>query len=466
MGKNRKEKTDPGKKLGFGKICVWQSRQISQSANLMVMGYLTIFCTDILGLPVLLVGTLLLASRLIDGVTDIVAGYIVDRTKTKLGRGRPYELSIVGLWVCTVLMFSCPPGWDVPVKCAYVLAMYAFINSVFATFLNAANTPYMVRAFNDQDTYVKLTSFGGLITMLAVVAVNVTLPLLMSKYGTTAAGWRTMILIYAIPMATIGILRFLFIPEKYDVDATTEKINFHHVFQVLKDNPYIYIVALIQFVMNLVSAMGIGQYYYTYIVKDISLMSIASLVAVVGVVIMPFLPTLLKKVSIKTLIIIGFFVQAFGCIICWFANANFPLLLIGGILVGAGAVPANMLSGLMIIDCADYNEWKGQPRMEATLGVIPGLAQKLASAFGAFLLGVFLSIGGYISGTADGALVEQPDSAILMLRLLQSFIPMAFYLVAAFVTRFYKLDKLMPQIRRENAERRAMMEQKAESAAE
>ena len=89
MGKNRKEKTDPGKKLGFGKICVWQSRQISQSANLMVMGYLTIFCTDILGLPVLLVGTLLLASRLIDGVTDIVAGYIVDRTKTKLGRGRP-----------------------------------------------------------------------------------------------------------------------------------------------------------------------------------------------------------------------------------------------------------------------------------------------------------------------------------------------------------------------------------------
>ena len=125
-----------------------------------------------------------------------------------------------------------------------------------------------------------------------------------------------------------------------------------------------------------------------------------------------------------------------------------------------------MLSGLMIIDCADYNEWKGQPRMEATLGVIPGLAQKLASAFGAFLLGVFLSIGGYISGTADGALVEQPDSAILMLRLLQSFIPLAFYLVAAFVTRFYKLDKLMPQIRRENAERRAMMEQKAESAAE
>lgn len=445
-------------KLGFGKIALWQTRTISQSCNLMILGYLNIYCTDILGLPTLLLGSLLLASRLIDGVTDLIAGYVVDRTNTKVGRGRPYEFAIIGLWICTILMFSCPPSLSIAVKSIWVLLMYALVNSIFATFLNAANTPYMVRAFNNQEHYVKLTSFGGMITMLAVVLVNVTLPLLMARYGTTASGWTTMILIYAIPMIIIGIMRFLFIPEKYDVDATTDKINFHHVFQVLRTNKYIYIVALIQFVMNLVSAMGIGSYYYTYIIKDIKLMSVASLAAAIGIVIMPFLPALLKRMSIKTLIIIGFLVQAFGCVVCWFANTSFPILMTGTVLTQVGSVPANMLSGLMIIECADYNEWKSQPRMEGTLSVIPGLAQKLASAFGAFLLGVFLAIGGYVSGTADGVLVEQPDSAILMLRMLMSFIPMAFYLVAALITRFYNIDKMMPQIRQENEERRQALE--------
>lgn len=448
------KKEKDSNKLGFGKIMLWSSRSISQSCNLMVVGYLTIYCTDILGLDVLLMGTLLLVSRLIDGVTDVVAGYIVDRTKTKIGRGRPYELSIIGLWLCTLLMFSCPPELSTGIKCAWVLCMYAFVNSIFATFLNAANTPYQVRAFNNQQHYVALASYGGLATMLAVVIVNISFPLLMGKFATSAAGWRTMVLIYAVPLALIGLLRFFFIPEKYDVDAMTEKVNFSHVFQVLRTNGYIYIVALIQFVMNLVSAMGVGAYYYTYVVKNISAMSIASVTSMVVLPIMLVLPALLKKFTIKQMIMFGFGICCVGCILNWFAYDNVPLLIFAGLLTGAGVVPANMLSGLMIIDCADYNEWKGRPRMEGTLGVIPGLANKVSSAFGAFLLGVFLSVGGYISSTDSNPSIVQPDSAILMLRLLISFIPVGFYALAIIVTKFYKLDKMMPQIRKENEERR------------
>ena len=74
-----------------------------------------------------------------------------------------------------------------------------------------------------------------------------------------------------------------------------------------------------------------------------------------------------------------------------------------------------MFNTLMVYDCADFNEWEGRPRMEATLGVIPGLGQKLGSAVGAFLMGVLLNMAGYISTTGD-AVVAQPDSAITMIR--------------------------------------------------
>lgn len=444
-----KKQEDPNK-LGFGRLMLWQSRSISQSANLMVVGYLSIYCTDALGLSVGLVGTLLLVSRLFDGFTDIVAGYIVDKTNTRMGRGRPYELSILGMWLCTFLMFSCPPELSTTLKCAWVLCMYAFVNSIFATFMNAGNTPYMVRAFNNQQQYIAITSYGGLATMLAVILVNISFPILMSQLATSPAGWSRLVLIYSVPLALIGILRFLFIPEKFNVDATTDKINFKHVWQVLKSNGYIYIVALIQFVMNLVGAMGVASYYYTYVVKNIALMGMVSITTMIALPSMLVLPALLKKFTIKQMIIAGFSLAAVGSLINWFAADNIPLLIAGGLVAGIGVVPANMLAGLMIIDCADYNEWKGQPRMEGTLSVIPGFAVKLASAFGAFLLGVLLQAGGYISGG-----VAQPDSAITMLRAIMGLIPMGFYLVAALVTMLYKLDKKMPQIRKENEERRA-----------
>ena len=121
-----KKEKDP-KKVGFGKIVAWNSRAISQGIGLMVLGYLTLYCTDTLHLEPALVGTLLVVSRLLDGVTDVVAGFLVDRTDTKWGRGRPYEWCIIGLWACIWLMFTCPPALSVVAKCAWVLCMHWLI---------------------------------------------------------------------------------------------------------------------------------------------------------------------------------------------------------------------------------------------------------------------------------------------------------------------------------------------------
>lgn len=69
---------------------------------------ITYYCTNSLGLSPGIVGTLLLVSKLFDGFTDLIAGLIIDKTKTKYGKARPYELCILGVWICTVLLFSTP----------------------------------------------------------------------------------------------------------------------------------------------------------------------------------------------------------------------------------------------------------------------------------------------------------------------------------------------------------------------
>jgi probable glucitol transport protein GutA len=378
----------------------------------------------------------------------LVAGYVVDRTNTRWGRGRPYEWAVVGMWLTTLLMFSCPPEISLLAKCAWVFSMYVFNTSIFTTFLNTSDTVYMVRAFNKQEHYVAIKSYGSILVMLPVVAFNVSFPMLMGRLATSAEGWRTLLLIYSVPLALIGMLRFFTVKETHNIDATTEKVNLKDVFLVLRKNPYIYIVAVLVFVFNLMTNMGVNAYYFTYIVKNIDLMGIWSATQIVILPVVFAFPGFIKKFSVKTLILLGLIVTTAGYILNFFALDNFPMLVVGAILVGGGNVPISMLFPLMIIDCAEYNEHKKMQRLEGAMTGVTSFATKVGAAFGAGVMGVLLAASGY-TGTAD-----TPASSILMIRMLFSLIPVAFYILCVVVTQFYKLEKQMPQIRKENEEAR------------
>ncbi len=169
-------------------------------------------------------------------------------------------------------------------KLVWIFVMYALANSICYTFLNANNTPYMVRAFKSGQI-VKLTSYGSIITMLAAVIFNMTFPALMAKIATSASGWSRLVLLFAVPLMAIGTLRMLFCPEKYDVDAeakNAEPLKVTDVFKLIKTNKFILIIALMTFVFNFVCNMGVQTYYYTYIVGNVALMGISAIAQIVA----------------------------------------------------------------------------------------------------------------------------------------------------------------------------------------
>ena len=148
--KEKKEKDLEGR-VGAKKFWAWHSREISDTAIIMLLGYLQFFCTDVIGISPLIVGTLLAASKIIDGVTDILAGYIVDRTNTKMGRGRPYDFCLFGTWITLILLFSCPANLSNTGKVAWVVVFYVLSNAVFTTLLNAGETVFRLRAFIEKQ---------------------------------------------------------------------------------------------------------------------------------------------------------------------------------------------------------------------------------------------------------------------------------------------------------------------------
>ena len=289
-------------------------------------------------------------------------------------------------------------------------------------------------------------------TMLAAVIFNVAFPVAMGTLATSPAGWSRLILMFAVPLTAIGILRMLFVKEKYDVDAEREKEEKLHVKDVavlLGTNKYILIIALMTFVFNFVTNMGVQVYYFTYIVGDVKLQGLVSLSQVIAIPLAFAFPKLIAKFSTIKLMTVGFLVSAIGYLLNFVAGSNMVLLMIGAILFGAGGIPGNMLLPLVIIECADFNEWKGIHRMEGTMTSINGLAQKIGGAIGAGALGVLLSLAGH---TGDAATI--PSSALMMIRMLYGIVPMALYLLVALTLKGYKLNKLMPQIKADNEAKR------------
>lgn len=104
--------------------------------------------------------------KIVDGVTDLLAGYVVDNTKTKLGKGRPYEFCVVLAWACTVLLFSASPAWSLAVKCVWIFVMYTLVFSIFSTFLNAGESPYIIRAFGSRVAVTQISALGGIVIIV------------------------------------------------------------------------------------------------------------------------------------------------------------------------------------------------------------------------------------------------------------------------------------------------------------
>lgn len=448
MGKQGK-KQNPNK-VGVGTMLIWCGNGASAAINVVLLSFLTLYCTNALGINAALVGTILMVSKIFDGITDLCAGYIVDKTNTRIGRGRPYDLCIIGLWLTTWMMFSVPERFSTTAKCVWIFVAYALCQSVFRTFMNAAGVPYMVRAFNNEQKYVKINSLGGMLTTLAVIIFNVIFPMFYSKVIAEPAGWSHLILCLAIPLCLIGILRFFFIPEKYEVDDVhSQHTTLKDLVMLFKTNKYIYPVAILQFIVGIAANLSVTAYYFLYIVKDVAISGVLSIFSMLAMVTMVFYPMLLKRITTKQLIQYSLLFSVIGGAINFFAGANLGMLAIGGLFVGISSLPCSYMVNLLAIDCADYNEWQKRPRMEGTMCSVTGFANKLGAALGTFLIGVLLEAAGF-----NGAEAAQPDSAISMIRFCYAIVPVIFYVLGAISLKFYKLDKMKEQINADLEERR------------
>ncbi len=398
--KRAARRSDPDR-LPLGKMFAWSGAGLSAAANTVTLGFLSLYCTDTLGLPPATVGIIILVSNIINGFSGVVGAWIVDRSpETRWGKARPYELAVLGIWVATWFLFATPTSLDQTGRTLWVTVWFVAINAVFATLLNCNDTLYMARAFPNRNVYAKVAAQSGLITAIGVAVIFISLPIMLGRAGKDPALWASTIAVYSVVLTILGMSRGLWVKEEYQTDTTEEKVRFRDMAMMLRRNPWIWAVALYSLLGAVVGGASVGNYYFRYIVGDLQL---AGVLGFANFLIMPLLllmPWMMRKLSISRLLMYAQIFMVIGSVIYAFAGASIPLLVIGGLFVGLAAAPGAFLLVILTLDLATYNQSVGMRRLESTLGAINGIFSRIGGGLGGALVGFVLQAAKY-DGTVD-----------------------------------------------------------------
>ena len=452
--KKAQKAQDPNR-LTFKHFMLWKSSDISQAwVSVIMLNFLSLYASDTLGINIGLVGTLLLVSKIIDAITDIFAGWLIDNTHTRWGKGRPYELCILGMTTCTILLFCCDPKWSLTLKCAWILLMYALVFSVFSTLRGAAGTAYTIRHFsNNQTVITKVTSYGGIVAIAAAMIVNVAFPVMIAKLGAHTGGWTIAAAAFMVPGSLIGVLRFFTCKEDPSIDAgTTQKpVRIHEIFEMFRKNKYVWIFAVIMLCYNISTNLAVGSYFFKWVIGSTSLMGITSVFSVILLPVMFFFPAIIKKFGTMSRMISCFcFVGIAGFVICFLSGSFLPGVLFGFLLGSFANLPLAYYGILFIMDCCTYNEMIGLPRMDGSSSILSNFMSKFGAALGSWITGLLLMAAGYVSAAG---VTSQPASALLMIRIDYSLVPAALLVITAFCCMaFSKLEKMIPAWKAEHSQ--------------
>ena len=440
---------------------VWSTRGIAAAINVVLCMNIAFYCTDIVGLSAAVVGTLFLVSKIVDAFTDLGFGFLLDKTHTKWGKARPYEVFIIFEWIFTVLMFNIPRV-STTVQYIWLFIMYTMVNAVCATALGGIDSVYLARAFTTEGNRIKAISINGFIVMFCSIVFNIVFPSWLAGKGTTQTGWTTLVISLAIVMSVIGILRFVFCKEIVEDEAdesgkaVTNNLTLKESLGLVARNKYLFIVVGLMFLTFIVNNMQTATtYYFKYIYGDLAAQGTAAITSMVVVPALIVFPALSKKFGTTKILQACCAIGAVGILIRTIGGPHMPTIILGGLLFGIGTLPISMMINTYLIDCMDYGEWKTGVRIEGLVASIANFASKVGQGVAVGLVGVVMGIAGY-DGMADVQSAAANNANVFLYNLL----PIAIFVLMFILSLMYKVDSIRPQMNEDLAAMHAQHQEK------
>ena len=389
--------------------------------NAVLATYLNVYYTDVLNLTPLWGGMFLtvfpIVSKIIDAVTNIFMGQIIDRTKTKEGKARPWLLlSAILVPVTGILLFTVPESNDT-VKALWVMISYNLFYSFAYTIFNMSHNLMVPLSTRDGTARGGLSVFNQITTiMMSGILVALVFPMvIMPMIGVDKSKWITLMSILSIIALPLTLMEYFFTKERVTEEKAEEADNglkFNEQLKLLFTDKYMMLMYVYFFVYTVGTTLkNLGLVYYcNYVLgtynDGITQMLVSTIGGIpMGIGIFAVWP-LAKKFGKRNVTMVGFLLYSAGSLICWIFSHNLVMVLVGQFIKNIGGLPCAYVFRALFADCLDHLEWKSDIRLD---GAAMSIYNIIAVAMVGIMTGVFnwmLARAGYLAPFTAGSVAE------------------------------------------------------------
>lgn len=400
--------------------------------NAVLGTYLNVYYTDVLGLTAVWGGAFLvvfpIVSKVIDAVTNLVMGSVIDHTHTAQGKARPWLLISAPLLTVTGLLLFLVPQASTGVQVIWVMLSYNLFYSFAYTIFNMSHNLMVPLSTRNTTDRGKLSVFNQVSTiMVCGIICALVFPMVISPWwGVDKSRWILVMSIISILALPLTLLEYFFTKERVTEENESnhqEKhsdVPFSKRLKAVLSDKYMLLVYGYFLVTTLATSLkNLSSIYYCNFVlgsyNDGVTMTMLSVIGglPMGIGLFAVWP-LAKRFGKRNVTVAGMLIMALGSVICLAAPRNMAVVLAGQFIKNMGSLPGAYVFMALFADVLDHLEWKVRFRCD-------GLAMSLYNTISVSLVGIstgifngLLSASGYVKPYYDaaGALVAVQSASV------------------------------------------------------
>jgi len=430
------KKLDPNEKLSFLERLAYGLGDYS--GNLVysaISGFLLVYYTNVLGVAAATAASIMAISKIFDGVSDLVMGRIVDKTKSKWGKARPWIFRMCfPLGVCTVLMFSVPASLAGSAQVAYMFLTYNLVSTIFYTGLNVPYATLQGLMTTNQYERGLLGNFRMLLATAGTMTVNTVVLKLCAFFGGgdeySQKGWTMTFVVLMIVFVVLNLVTFFFCKERVVENSMQGEENAKgpSLLECLKGlvvNKYWLIMVAFLFSMYFMMSTFFGgaAYYAQYVLGDVNLYAtISNPLSTAQIAMMFVTPFIMKKFGKRYTSMAGMTIAGVAFILTYFAGTNVTMVIACNILKGIafGCIAATMFG--LLQDSITYGSWLTGVQAMGMGNAASSFCMKVGSGIGTAALGWILTAGSFDSNPTGAAAVAAIKAGYIWVPVITSII--------------------------------------------
>lgn len=416
-----------------------------------ISAFLLVYYTNVVGASAAAAASIIAISKLLDGVSDLVMGYIVDHTHSKWGKARPWIARLcIPLAVCTVLMFSVPSSFAGSIQIAYMFLTYNLVSTIFYT---GINVPYAtMQGLMTRNQYERglLGNFRNLLATAGTMTINTVVLKMTGFFGGgdsyTQKGWTLTFVVLMIVFVVLNMFMFFTCKERVvegGGEGKKEDVSFIKGLAGLVKNKYWILLVISIFAMYFMMSTFFGSavYFAMYNMGDDGYYAtVSNLLSIAQIVTLFITPFLMKKISKRNLFMIGMIIATVGFVLSGLTT-NYTMICVSSVIkgIGFGCGGATMFGCLQ--DAITYGEWYNGYGTAGMGNAASSFCMKVGSGVGTAALGWILAAGGF-----DANLEVQSASALTSITVAFAWVPVITSIICVICMALFNLDKYYPQV--------------------